>query len=115
MPLWTAAVAALLVYGIIGALIFRSWRCRHEAKAIIALAEKYKQTHGHLPDCESDASFAECEKSGLEQPHAIYEKKSETRYLVEYFGFLGMTVYDSSTGIWKTAYWWNGHFKEALQ
>ena len=113
--LWTLAAVRLLAYGLIGFMAFRSWQARHEAKTIIALAEQYKQAHGRLPDCESDASFKECTKLGLEEAHATYEKKSETRYQVVYFGFLGMSYYDSPIGAWRTAYWWNGSFAEALR
>ena len=69
-PLWTAAVAALLLYGIIA---FLSWQGQHEANAIIAVTEKYKQTHGHLPSCDCDLGI------GIEEHHAFYLKKSDTR------------------------------------
>jgi len=88
----------LLIYGIIGTLAFLSWEGRREAKAIVALAEKYQQTHGRPPDCDCDL--------GIDEHHAFYKKKSDFRYIVFYFGAVVVTRYDSSAGQWVTVYWW---------
>jgi hypothetical protein len=103
--LWVAAASSLLLYAIIGLLAFRSWQGRHEAGAVIAHAESYRQAHGHLPACGCDL--------GIDEDHAFYTRKSDTRYIVFYFGGLGVNLYDSSTGRWDTIYWWMpGRFAE---
>jgi len=62
--LWTMAAAALLFYALAGFLAFRNWRARHEAKAIIALTEKYRRTQVHLPACDCGL--------GVDEQHAFW-------------------------------------------
>ena len=98
--LYAAAALSLMLYGLIGYVAYTGFRAHSEGVKLVRDAEQYRAAHhGALAECACDFGF--------DEQHAFYERTTLERYVVDYYGPLGNSYYDSAVGHWQTRYWWN--------
>lgn len=104
ITIWMCIIGVILIgFGFLGYREFFGppefvWRSQiRSGNQLISRVESFRRAHDHLPSAQS-----EIDENVTEQTRILYQKCSDTHYVVWFGTELGESMsYDSRSGVWK--------------